>query len=229
MRRHIKLTLVIIAAVALLIPLTASAQIWNLNLYGGWSYSTLSGGQTALSNGQYKSGFGGGVGAELRLNEDWGWEFGLWYIQKGTKGTFTSSADDPVVLPEPGETFTGNLDLDYVEIPILVNVYFPVGDKASVRGYIGPTFSFLTSAKADGTLDGETVENDVMDHFDDADITVMIGAGGQWELSRVNLMLDFRWDIGTTNIAKVEGAELRNSTVLITAGVGIPLQRGGEE
>lgn len=228
MKKHLMFIAVIVAAVAVLMPLTANAQTWDLNIYGGWSYSNLSGSRTALSNGQYKSGFGGGVGAELRLNEDWGWEFGLWYIQKGTQGTFTSSADDPAFFPEPNQTFAGNINLDYVEVPILVNVYFPVGDNADIRGYIGPTFAFLTKAKADGTLDGESVDNDVMDMFDDADITVMIGAGGQWRLNRVDLMLDFRWDIGTSNISNVPETELRTNTILITAGVGIPLHRDEE-
>jgi hypothetical protein len=116
-----------------------------------------------------------------------------------------------------------------VEVPILVNVYFPVGDKADIRGYIGPTFSFLTKAKADGTSGGETVDKDVRSAFDDADITFMIGAGGQWHLSRVNFLLDFRWDIGATNILRKDvDAELRNNTILITAGVGIPLASGAE-
>lgn len=228
MKKQLVATAAMVAAFSVLVPLTSSAQNWDLNVYGGWSYSNLSGKRTTLSDGQYRSGFGGGVGGELRLNEDWGWEFGLWYVQKGTKGTFTGRPQDPVVLPEPGETFSGNVHLDYVEVPILVNVYFPVGDKADVRGYIGPTFAFLTRAKADGTVDGESVDRDVSGKFDDADITVMIGAGGQWHLDRVNILLDFRWDIGTTNISKVSDAELRTNTLLITAGVGIPLASGGE-
>jgi hypothetical protein len=229
MKRQLLVAAAIAAAVAVIVPLTATAQIWDLNVYGGWSYSTLSGGQTALSDGQYKSGFGGGLGAELRLNEDWGWEFGLWYIQKGTKGTFTGEPVNPIEPLEPGEAFAGSINFDYVEVPILVNVYFPVGDKADIRGYIGPTLSFLTKARADGTSGGETVDTDISDAFDDADITVMIGAGGEWHLDRVNILLDFRWDIGTTNILKnTDAAELRNSTVLITAGIGIPLTSSAE-
>jgi hypothetical protein len=229
MKKQLLVIAVIAAAFTVAVPLTATAQVWDLNVYGGWSYSNLSGGSTTLSDGQYKSGFGTGVGAELRLNEDWGWEFGLWYMQKGTKGTFPGgpvNADDPV-LPDDG--FSGDLNLDYVEVPILVNVYFPVGDNADIRGYFGPTFSFLTSAKLDGTSGGESVDNDVTGSLDDADITVMLGAGGQWHLDRVNLLFDFRWDVGTTNILKkTDEATLRNNTFLITLGVGIPLARGGE-
>jgi hypothetical protein len=36
-------------------------------------------------------------------------------------------------------------------------------------------------------------------------------------------MLDFRWDIGATNISNIEGTTLRNNTVMITAAIGIPL------
>jgi len=228
MKKPLMISAAIVAAVAALMPLSANAQVWNLNIYGGWSYSNLSGKSTALSDGDYQSGFGGGLGAELRLNEDWGWEFGLWYVQKGTTGTLTGRAADPSFFPEPDETFTGNVNLDYLEIPILVNVYFPVGERADIRGYIGPTFAFLTRAKANGTLDGEAIDNDVRDLFDDADITVMIGAGGEWHLNRVDLLLDFRWDIGATNTSNVPETELRTSTVLITAGVGFPLYRDEE-
>jgi len=228
MKRQLLVFAAIAAAVTVLVPLTATAQVWDLNLYGGWSYSTLTGGGTVLSDGQYQSGFGGGVGAELRLNEDWGWEFGLWYVQKGTQGTFTRGPVNPVEPPDSGDTFQGSFDLDYVEVPILVNVYFPVGDNADIRAYIGPTFSFLTSAKASGNSGGQPVDQDVSSTFDDADITFMIGAGGQWHLSRVNFLLDFRWDIGATNISNTPETELRNNTILITAGISIPLASGAE-
>jgi hypothetical protein len=229
MKKHLILTAVIVAAIAVGTPLVASAQIWNLNIYGGWSYSDISGARTVLTDGGYTSGFGGGVGAELRLNEDWGWEFGLWYIQKGTQGTFTAGNDNTGFFPEPTSTFDGTISLDYVQVPILVNVYFPVGRTADIRGFIGPTFAFLTNSNASGTLDGEPVDQGLSDIFDDADITVMIGAGGQWKLEKVNIMLNFAWDIGVTNISNVEGTEMRNNTVLITAAVGIPLSSGADD
>ena len=228
MKRQMLVFATIAAAVIILGPLTATAQIWNLNVYGGWSQSTLTGGRTALSDGDYKNGFGGGVGAELRLNEDWGWEFGLWYIQKGTEGTFTYTPDDPAQLPIAGDEFTGSANLDYVEIPILVNVYFPVGDKADIRGYFGPSFAFLTSSKLDGTSGGESVDEDMSSLIDDADFTVMLGVGGEWHLSRVDLLLDARWDIGVGNISKTDNTTLRNSTILITAGIGFQLASGAD-
>ena len=228
MKKYLVISAAIAAAALVLLPNPAAAQRWDMNVYGGWSYSNLSGGSTTLADGNYTSRFGAGAGAELRLNEDWGWEFGLWYIQKGTQGTFTASPSDPAFFPQPNQTFDGNVNLDYVEVPILVNVYFPVGDKANVRGYIGPTFSFMTSAKVDGTLDGQSTNQDISDKLDDADFTIMIGAGGEWHLSRVDLLLDFRWDWGLTNITKVDGVELRNSTVLITAGVGFSLTKEEE-
>jgi len=229
MKKHLVLTGVIITAIAVMTPLAASAQVWNLNLYGGWSYSTISGGGTALADGGYNSGFGGGLGAELRLNEDWGWEFGLWYIQKGTQGTVTAGDDNTGFFPTPTSTFDGNISLDYVEVPILVNVYFPVGKKVDIRGFIGPTFAFLTKSNASGTVDGEPVDTGLGEIFDDADITVMIGAGAQWRLEKINLMLDFAWDIGVSNISKVENTEMRNNTVLINVGIGIPLSSGAED
>jgi opacity protein-like surface antigen len=208
-----------------LLPAVSAAQQWNLNLYGGWSYANLTGGSSKMLGGDYRSGFGGGVGGELRMNEDWGWEFGLWYVQKGSKGTFSTDAEGQTFLPVEDVTFEGTLDLDYVELPILVNVYFPVGDNADIRGFIGPAFAFRTKAKADGTLDGEAVEVDLQDNLDDADITVMIGAGGIFELDRINVLLDFRWDIGATNISKIEGTTIRNSNILFTAAIGIPLAK----
>jgi opacity protein-like surface antigen len=228
MKEQWMLALLTAAVIAALLPATAAAQSWDLDVYGGWSYSNLSGKRTMLTDGEYKSGFGGGVGGELRLNEDWGWEFGIWYVQKGTQGTLISRTESIGFLPEGDQTFEGSINMDYVEVPILVNVYFPVGERADVRGYLGPTFAFLTRAQAEGTADGVPVDRDVMGMFDDADITVMIGAGGKWKFDRMNVMLDFRWDIGATNILKGEDAQARTNTVLITAGVGIPLHREAE-
>jgi opacity protein-like surface antigen len=223
MRNSVALIVVITVSVAVLSPVAASAQEWLLDIYGGWSYSNLTGGSSSLLGGDYKSGFGGGVGGELKLNEDWGWEFGLWYVQKGTQGVWGTGSTNNGFLPDPNDVFDGTVSLDYVELPILVNVYFPVGDAANIRGYIGPAFAFLVRSEASGTLNGTDGTIDVEDKFDDADITVMIGAGGQWDVGRVNVLLDFRWDIGTTNISKVPDTVLRTSTILVTAGIGIPI------
>jgi len=215
----------IAALIAIATPMGVAAQAWYLDLYGGWSYSNLSGSSSQLLGGSYKSGFAGGAGAELKLNEDWGWEFGLWYVQKGSQGTFSNDSENIGYLPDPDDTFDGTVYLDYIEVPILVNVYFPVGETSLIRGFIGPTFAFLTRSEADGLLNGTQTTVDLADDIDDADITVMIGAGGQFDLTSVKILLDFRWDIGVTNISKVEGTALRNNTIMITAGVGIPLTR----
>jgi hypothetical protein len=223
------MTAIVVAAIAMVLPMTVSAQQWNVDIYGGWSYSNLTGGSSSLVGGQYKSGFAGGVSGELKLNEDWGWEFGLWYVQKGTQGTWSTSETGEGFLPDPNDTFDGTIYLDYVEVPITVNVYFPVGETANIRGFIGPAFAFRTRAEASGTYNGASGDLDMQEALDDADITVMIGAGGVFELERVNIMLDFRWDIGTTNVSNVEGTTLRTNTVLITLGVGIPAHRMDEE
>ncbi len=220
--RFAAIVLLAVLAVAF-IPAGSAAQQWNLNLYGGWSYGNLTGSSSSLLGGQYTSGFAGGVGGELKLSEDWGWEFGLWYVQKGTKGSFSTNTEGTSFLPNPDDTFEGTVSLDYVEVPILVNVYLPVGKTANIRGFIGPALAFRTKANAEGDYNGEPGEIDLQDSIDDADITVMIGAGAQFELDRINVMLDFRWDIGTTNISNVEGTELRTSTVIFTAAIGIPL------
>jgi hypothetical protein len=210
-------------------PLSVAAQAWYLDLYAGWSYANLTGGSASWLGGDYKSGFGGGVGAELMLNEDWGWEFGLWYVQKGTQGQWSTSATGEGYLPMPNDTFDGTVTLDYVEVPILVNVYFPVSQTSQIRGYVGPAFAFMTSAKADGDYNGSSKEFDLSGDLDDADITVMIGAGGQFKVGeRYNLLLDVRWDIGTTNIAKGDVAELRTSAFIVSVGFGYPLTRYDE-
>jgi len=225
MRNSVALIMVIAVLVAVMSPVGASAQEWLLDIYGGWSYSNLTGGSASMLGGDYKSGFGGGVSGELKLNEDWGWEFGLWYIQKGTQGVWGTGSTNNGFFPDPNDTFDGSVSLDYIELPILVNVYFPVGESANIRGYIGPAFAFLVRSEANGTHNGTDGTIDLSDEIDDADITVMIGAGGQWDVGRVNVLLDFRWDIGTTNISKVPDTQLRTSTILVTAGIGIPLTK----
>jgi len=219
--KKLVLAMAVVTLVAAFAPTTATAQEWFLDIYGGWSYSNFSGGSSDMLGGQYRSGLGAGVGAELMLNEDWGWEFGLWYVQKGSQGTFTSNTGEGFLPEDPGY-FDGKFSLDYVEVPFLVNVYFPVGEHR-IRGYIGPTFAFLTRAEASGSLDGDPIDKNVSDSFDDADITVMIGIGGQFVLSRVNLLLDARYDLGATNVSNIPETEIRNTTLLITIGVGIPL------
>jgi opacity protein-like surface antigen len=195
MRNSVALIMVIAVLVAVMSPVAASAQEWLLDIYGGWSYSNVTGGSSSMLGGDYKSGFGGGVSGELKLNEDWGWEFGLWYIQKGTQGVWGTGSTNIGFLPNPNDVFDGSVSLDYIELPILVNVYFPVGESANIRGYIGPAFAFLVRSEADGTLNGTDGTIDMSDDIDDADITVMIGAGGQWDVGRVNVP----WTSGGTS------------------------------
>lgn len=209
--------------VATLNPVGASAQAWYMDVYGGLSFANVTGGSSNLLGGNYNTGFGGGLGAELKLNEDWGWEFGLWYLQKGTDGVWGTGSTNEGFLPRENDTFNGSVSLDYLELPILVNVYFPVGNTANIRGYFGPAFAFLLRSEANGTLNGSEETIDMSDRFDDADITFMIGAGGVFDVGRVNVLLDFRWDIGATNISKVEDTEIRTNTIMVNAGVGIPL------
>jgi hypothetical protein len=225
MRMQVGWIAMFVVLVAVATPTGAAAQEWCLDAYGGWSYSGLSGKSSNLLGGDYKSGFGGGVGAELKLNEDWGWEFGLWYVQKGAQGSFANDAENHGFLPRPTDEFDGTVYLDYIEVPILVNVYFPVGETTLIRGFIGPAFAFLTRSEAEGLLNGSSTAIDLGDDLDDADITVMIGAGAQFDLQSVSVLVDFRWDIGATNVSNVDETALRNSTVLITAGIGIPLTR----
>ncbi len=211
---------------ALAAPRESAAQVWNTRIYGGWSNASFYGGSNLYGTGD-RNGFQGGAAVEyVRGGEDRiGYELGLAYVQKGAKGTIAPNEVDPVQPPFES-TFEGEAKIDYFEINFLFNFYLPLGAKSDLKFGIGPAFGMLTSATAEGTLDGEPADTDLKDYLTSTDFGVVLDVGFVYDLKRVSLSIEGRADFGALSIDDTaQDHDLKTRSAGIVLGLVIPLSQ----
>ena len=222
-RRFFKGAAIGLSLMAFIAPGNAAAQGWKTRVYGGWSNANFHGGSKLLGS-EDRNGFLAGAAAEYirEGQDDLGFELGVAYVQKGAKGKIEPNEVDPEQPPFES-TFEGEAKLDYFEINFLFNFYLPVGAKSDIKLGIGPAFGMLTSAKAEGTLDGEPVEADLGDYLTDVDFGVVLAAGFVYDLKRVALSVDARADFGALSIDDTaQDHDLKTRSAGIVLGIVIP-------
>lgn len=150
---------------------------------------------------KFKIGLVGGAEFGYNINETFGITAGLLYSMQGTK---VKDIDDA-------------WNMDYINIPVLANVYIAPGLALKA----GPQIGFLTRAKVDD-VDFKKACNTV-------DFSIPIGAS--YEFS--DFVIDFRYNIGVSNVLKSKKAitddiefdgdvKARNSVMMLTIGYKIP-------
>lgn len=164
----------------------------------GGTFSTLVG---DVDDVKGKIGLVGGAEFGYNINETFGITAGVLYTMQGCKSK---------IIDE-------NLNLDYINVPVLANVYVAPGLALKA----GPQIGFLTRAKID--------DLDLKDACKTIDFSIPVGVS--YEIS--DFVIDFRYNIGITSISKkgvnlIGGAEIegdmktRNSVFMLTVGYKIP-------
>jgi opacity protein-like surface antigen len=167
---------------------------WDGVLYGGWSHARLSGSSQPFENSGARDGGTAGVGFVLRVEDEFGAEFGIRVTQKGADGDvdltdYTEDVDaaTPRILGE------GTTALTYLELPLTFAGYLDAGQKAYIRGYLGISPNFLLSANFTGTLEGSSADEDIKDKLKGFDFAWVIGASATLDQSSYSLWLDARY------------------------------------
>lgn len=148
-----------------------------------------------------KIGLVGGAELGYNINSTFGITAGVLYTMQGYK---VKGIDDA-------------WNMDYINIPVLANVYVAPGLALKA----GPQIGFLTRAKVD--------DADFKDACKSVDFSIPIGAS--YEIS--DFVIDFRYNIGVTNIHKKSkvaeildeediDAKARHSVIMLTVGYKIP-------
>jgi hypothetical protein len=225
MRRRFVLSAIVgLTLLTLATTRDAEAQRWDGRFYAGWSNASFYGGSKVYGT-EDRNGFIAGAAAEYTRTEGdaLGFEFGLAYVQKGAKGKIEPNAMDPV-QPPISSTFDGEAKMDYVEFSLVFDIHLPMGDKSEIKFGIGPALGFLTSAKAEGTLDGEPVEADIKDYLDNIDFGILMRGGFAYDFERFGLFADVRTNLGAISIDNTPlENDLKTRTVSVLFGIEIPL------
>lgn len=148
-----------------------------------------------------KIGLVGGAEFGYNINETFGITAGLLYTMQGCKD----------------KDVDANFNLDYINVPVLANVYVAPGLALKA----GPQIGFLTRAKLDDV--------DMKDVCNTIDFSIPVGVS--YEIS--DFVIDFRYNIGITSVSKnkeikadvieIESdRKTRNSVVMLTVGYKIP-------
>lgn len=149
---------------------------------------------TDLDNSDPRVGLAAGAELEYQATDIFSISGGLLYSMQGAKNK------------EGGTTET--VKLDYINIPILANVYVVKG--LAVKLGIQPGFNVNSSYKVKNG--GTSLSNDI----DAKTFDFSIPVGLSYELPTVPLVIDARYNWGLTKVA--EGVDSKNSVFQITLG-----------
>lgn len=137
------------------------------------------------SEGDWKAGLAAGAEIEYHVTPMLGLSGGLIYSMQGTKDDETK------------------MNLDYLNIPIMANVYVAPG--LALKAGLQPAINLSAKVKQGGV----SVDLDGIESFD-----FSIPVGISYEYS--NLVFDARYNIGLTKIA--DGLNSKNQVLQITVG-----------
>lgn len=138
-------------------------------------------------------GLAAGVEAEYQVTDIFSVSAGLIYSMQGNKAK--------------AEGVTQTTKLDYINIPILANVYVTKG--LAVKLGVQPAFNVNDKVKLSGGKASVEAEDVGAESFD-----FSIPVGLSYEFN--NVVIDARYNFGVTNIA--EGGDAKNSVFQFTLG-----------
>lgn len=102
------------------------------------------------------------------------------------------------------DNVTDEIDFTYVNIPVMVKFYLPLG----LNLQAGPQFGVLTNA--------EQEDEDVSELFKESDLSAVFGAG--WD-APFGLQLSARYVLGLSDINDIDGNEaIKNRTFQLAVG-----------
>ena len=198
---------IMMIAALMVATLSANAQ----NEVGQFSLKPTAGINIATITGdagqKSKVGFVGGLEAEYGVAQNFGITAAFLYSMQGCK----IPADKYI---NGGANGNANVNIDYLNIPILAQYYLTKG--LAIKA--GPQIGFNVRHKA--SYDGETVDIEKIGGINVNSVNVSIPVGISYEYK--SIVLDARYNIGLTKVFKNTN-EGRNSVFAITLGYKIPL------
>jgi len=136
----------------------------------------------------------------------------LYYAEKGSK------------VRHPSFQSEFDLNLTYVEVPLLVNFLPPVGSALQPRLFAGPYAGFIIDSSSSFTVEDGTVvtPDDFVEQTSDVDWGAVVGAGVDADLSFRTFTLEFRYSAGLSSVFNdaVEG-DYRNGVFSILFGFSL--------
>ncbi len=188
-----------------LMPLMSNAQseVGSLNIQPkiGLNIATMPAGDA-----KSRKAFAAGVEAEYFVHQNLSLSVGAIYSQQGFRDSKEIGITD-MAAPDAD----CNLIMDYINIPIMANIYASNG--LAVKAGIQPGFRIRSKFKL--TDDGTTINADNFTR--DFDLAIPLGVSYEFN----NIQFDIRYNIGITNATRdiyTESGNAKNRVVQISLG-----------
>lgn len=179
-----------------LMLLAASTTTFAQNAVGSFSLQPKAGisiaDMTDTQGTTSRIGFVGGLEGEYQASDIFSLSLGVNYSQEGFK---MKNSDNKIKL-------------DYINVPILANVYLTKG--LAVKVGVQPGFNVGNSV----TVDGNTMSSSKKDYDGIKSVALSIPVGLSYEIS--NVVLDARYNWGVTKA--FDGFDSKNSVFQVTIG-----------
>ncbi len=212
-----------ICSVLMLVAAPAWAQM-KVAIQGGLNLASMSIEQDGQSveGLETRTGIQAGASLMVPVGSAVAVRFGAGYIQRG----FSESED--------GGTFT--LELDYINVPVLVQINVPVqNSKVTPHFFAGGVVGFETGCAFSGDVDGASasVDCDASELGTETlatkstSLDVMFGGGLDIGLTPggIGLVIDASYALGLSNVADEDGVDAKHRGFGVTGGITIPLGR----
>ena len=193
----------LLPTIVALMPLMSNAQseVGSLNIQPkiGLNIATMPAGDA-----KSRKAFATGVEAEYFVHQNLSLSVGAIYSQQGFRDSKEIGITD-IAAPDAD----CNLILDYINIPIMANIYASNG--LAVKAGIQP--GFRTRSRFKLTADGTTINADNFTR--DFDLAIPLGVSYEFN----NLQFDIRYNIGITNATHdkyTESGDAKNRVVQIS-------------
>lgn len=173
-------------------------------------------------NSKYAVGTQAGLVFQIGINDMISIQPELLLLQKGvrvkTSYSFSNFGDEI--------NFEGITRFNYLEVPILVKLNFPIGEQLSVFLNVGPSIGYVLNGVSLRKQDSETEKGDFM--FNDQtgynrfDTSIAVGGGIGYDLPFGKLLLEVRYLYGLLDVNDRIGIEVKNRGVGATLGFMLP-------
>jgi len=195
----------LLPTIVALMPLMSNAQseVGSLNIQPkiGLNIATMPAGDA-----KSRKAFAAGVEAEYFVHQNLSLSVGAIYSQQGFRDSKEIGITD-MAAPDADCNFI----LDYINIPIMANIYASNG--LAVKAGIQPGFRIRSKFKL--TADGTTINADNFTR--NFDLAIPLGVSYEFN----NLQFDIRYNIGITNATRdiyTESGNAKNRVVQISLG-----------
>ncbi len=119
--------------------------------------------------------------------------------------------------------YHGEVELNYIEIPVLLKLSIPAHARIRPSLLIGPALAANLSARAKGGSNSIRGETEIDDWVKDTDFSLVFGADVDFDLGSARLLIDGRYTLGVTSIDDTDlEKDFKTGALSIAAGIAFP-------